>query len=127
MKRTKEEAAEVAASWWSEKIARPKFDAGADNPGLAMAEIIATVNAATIEESNQCNFKDILKEKILNRLGKVNQVYLGSDYAPEGILALAMDEANIPLGNCPWKTSMWIEIDGTVSVSYGYGRPVVEL
>ena len=36
--RTKEEAAEIAASWWAEKVARPVYNAGADSMAMVMAE-----------------------------------------------------------------------------------------
>ena len=126
--RSKDAAAEIAASWWADRVVRPTFDAGADSPAMVMAEVLATVGAAKIEESNKLKFHNILKRKILDKLMKTNyQVYLGCDYSPEGILAEAMNEAEIPSSNAPWKTSMWIDPDGSVSVKYGYGKPVVDL
>ena len=126
--RTKEEAAEVAASWWAEKIVRPKFDAGSDTPAMMMAEALATMGTAKIEESDQERFKNILKQKILDNLKKTNYTFgIHCDYHPEGILEEAIVEAKIPSTNAPWKTSMWIDSDGTVSVKYGYGKPVVDL
>lgn len=126
--RSKEEAAEIAASWWADKIVAPKFDAGADSPAMIMAEVMATVNAKKIDTSDRDNFKNILKKKILEKLNKSNyQIGIHTDYAPEGILDEAMIESNIPSSNAPWKTSMWIDPDGTVSVKHGYGKGVVDL
>ena len=126
--RTKDAAAEIAASWWADKVVRPTFDAGADSPAMMMAEVMATIGAAKIEESAKDKFKNILKQKILNEFNRTNyQIGIHCDYHPEGILDEAITEADIPSSNVPWKTSMWIDPDGTVSVKYGYGRGVVDL
>ena len=126
--RSKDAAAEIAASWWADKVVKPTFDAGADSPAMMMAEVMATVGAAKIEEPNKLKFHNILKRKILDKLMNTNyQVGLYCDYHPEGILAEAMNEANIPSSNAPWKTSMWIDTDGSVSVKYGYGKSVIDL
>ena len=126
--RTKEEAAEIAASWWAEKVARPVYNAGADSMAMVMAEVMATVNATKVEETEQERFKKILKKKILEKIENAKYTFgIHCDYAPEGILSEAMMEASIPTSNAPWKTSMWIDADGTVSVKHGYGRGVVDL
>ena len=126
--RTKEEAAEIAASWWADRVVRPTFDAGADSPAMMIAEVMATVNASKVEETEQERFKKILKNKILEKIKNAKYTFgIHCDYSPEGILSEAMMEASIPTSNAPWKTSMWIDADGTVSVKHGYGRGFIDL
>lgn len=127
-KRTVEEAADIAASWWADKVVKPKFDAGADSSAMVIAELLASMQTQSISDSSKEKFKNILKQKIIDRFEKTNyQIYLGCDYSPEGILSEAIAEADLPSGNAPWKTSMWIDRDGSVSVKYGYGATIKEL
>lgn len=127
MKLTKAQI-EVAVAWWMDKLRAPKFDTlgphrRSDDPA-ALAEIMATVAPRPDPESIAA-FGQALQH-ILEQWDKPFPCILRVDYHPGLLLAQAAEEAGLDPGNItlfPWKTTMWLKTDGSVTVCYGYGAP----
>jgi len=133
--------AQAAARWWGERLKRPRFQGetredkmrGA-NTGMDMAEILATLNSANTDRSDDKvdAFVEALAAEIENRL-KTSGNYgfsFGVDYHPDAILLDALSKAGFSgadtMSILPWKTSMWVKPTG-VKVSEGYGSSTVEV
>jgi len=115
----------VACNWWGNALRRPKFDAGADSPQLAMTEEVLerTAEYYSITEEQIASFKvrlTTLLEKDPN--GLIGFYGLHVDYDPDATLREALTHADIPTSRAPIKTNMNFH-DGGVYVSYGYGAP----
>lgn len=112
----------LAVNWWANVIQHPKFDAGADNPGLVIAEILALQNVQEISEEDL----HIFRLRLANLLSQpLTNDTLSVDYTPCLLLVAATQGTKIPTSNFPWKTCMWFGQESTVSVSYGYRADTV--
>lgn len=122
---TIEELAEVASNWWYEKVKSPRFDAGADNSALSMAEGLMTIFAAKDRkksgENSAEHFKVALKYIITRELAK-GYCSLDCDYGPDKLLTEACQISGFPTSSIPWKSYMHINSkNGTVEAKCGYG------
>ena len=127
---SKEEIAEVAAKWWTDKINFPRFDMGATTKSEAMCEIMATVLAAknAPSEDTVSKFCSIFKEKLLERMDKEKHIMIDVDYAPDMFLGDVMREAGVDRSLAPWKTCMSIDTNTmSIKVKHGYGDRLSEL
>jgi hypothetical protein len=73
-------------------------------------------------------FCNALKNQVLDRVLRGEDVFLDVDYHPCDVLRQSITLAGIPEDNMPWKT--WTQIDvktGEVTAKNGYGANVVIL
>jgi hypothetical protein len=123
---TAQTPARAAADWWANAVGAPTFDAGADSPSLATAEVMASMLAATSPVSNDSatKFRDLLEQKIAQALSYDlgRGISLGVDYGPDQELGDIAQAAGISSSRFPWKTNMWV-YHTHVIVSAGYAAP----
>ena len=111
----------VAADWWAEAVANPKFDNGDAFTSLFAA--VLTADMQKPESGEIQRFKENLGLEILAGLIKnPNYFSLDVDYDPDYHLANAACKAGFRGGvlQFPWKTTMYITKD-KVTVRAGYG------
>jgi hypothetical protein len=133
MKLTNEQI-EKAVVWWADRVAKPTFRALNDeerkspgNDGMKFAELLATMNVLPVTQEQRVKFMDALRAQleIESMFGVLD--YLSVDYGPCTVLSNAAKIAEISENNFPWKTNMWFNDDGTVTVSLGYQGEQVKL
>lgn len=116
-----QEQAQIAAQWWADQIAAPKFDNGDDSNAGGMAMALAMMAHNPVESDSVEEFKNELEALIIDRQPRGIHV----DYGPDAILSDAAKMAGMVDGGIvqfPWKTNMWLR-DGGIEVSCGYGSP----
>lgn len=121
MAKSIKEIADIAAGWWADVVANPKFDNGDDSQSGGIAMVMAMMGKKEIEPVTIEKFREVLSRAIEAKINK-NPDYkgvIGCDYGPDGTLRAAAEEAGMPDNNFPWKTTMWFD-QNHVSVSYGY-------
>lgn len=129
--------AAAVARWWGNVIVNPNFDNGADDMGNIMAQGIATMGHEQIRDDIERHvgaFVHILEGAIDDAL-QDNPYFgrnLSTDYHPDRILADAaaasgMSERGIDMFVFPWKSSTYIEADGTVAARMGYGKAAKQI
>jgi len=121
-----DEQIKKAAEWWADHVARPTFKTLSDeersDPGsqpAAFAELLAHALVEPITEEQREKFISALSEDLKNSGN--SHWGLSVDYGPDQRLSMAADKAGISSNNFPWKTNMWFDEDGGVTVSLGYG------
>lgn len=115
--RLSKEQIDVAVNWWGDVICNPKHDNGDDSRQGAMTSMLAAMATHTISEEQ----KDAFKEELVGLLKSELPLHgLHCDYGADMTLSKAMEKANIPGTNAPWKTNMNFH-GGGVTVRYGYG------
>jgi hypothetical protein len=115
-----------AAKWWREQLENPTFDAGANDPHMVMATVLANMLAEKHEPDD--GRLDVFERELRRALARETR-YISSlsvDYHPGPILRDAADRAGIDHSRFPWKTRMSFR-DGKVLVSLGYGASQVEI
>ena len=136
MKSTKEIAI-IAATWWADKVANPKFDNGDKSLEGFMTKSWASKAVQPVDQVQRNKFIEHLVNSITTKLDRQSteillpgqelippaDMVLGADYGPDRELLGAGLYSGIPSMNFPIKTVMWIDKDH-VSVSYGYGADV---
>jgi len=138
-----------AAAWWRDQVAGPgylsKFRNGDTSPAGETAQVMASLTAlqSPLPAAEQFDrFEQALVARVLAFMqrdpfptrpyeGAARYLVLSVDYAPEGELRKAAEEARITSG-FPWKTTMWVNWDARpeccyVEVRAGYGRPTERL
>ena len=125
-----EDTARRAAKWWSNFLkSGSKLDHG-DNSmtgfvakGLGFSLQKKIMDTYTPEKIQM--FEDVLVEELMKYSSYTRTVVLGVDYHPDKLLGDAAQAAEITVDSVlPWKTHMYIEEDGLIKVSYGYGAPL---
>ena len=120
--------AKAAAGWWANMLRQgiaPSLVRHAGHMSLGSALMDATrapspsLTAAHIEA-----FETALVERLVSKLTEPTAdardlAYLAVDYGPEGDLARAIADANLPACPLPFKTKMQVSDDG-ISVAVGY-------
>lgn len=128
MSKSIEEIAKIAATWWADKVAKPKFDNGDNSDNGGMAQLLAALGTKPVGIEAREKFISELKSKIEKRIywepkyERVPRMVLSVDYGPDKDLYEAAEAAGVNKMNFPWKTTMWID-KNHVSVSYGYRTP----
>ena len=133
MKLSKEQI-DVAVEWWQRAIERPKFDTLGPTRGrdreetysAGFAEAVATVLASQhgVTDASVEKFGAALRKQLeafndeIHCLNRNAQLY--ADYDPFGMLREAFIESGVDTSRCPWKTCMWFDEDGGVTVRSGY-------
>ena len=123
MRDMREEIAQKASEWWTNIIAMPKFDNGADGVENMFASALATLNVRDVSAKHLETFKNELYIYIFGRLQSLDtgmSIILDCDYSPDRNLKSIAEHNDIPVSNFPWKTTMWIYNDACI-VRYGYG------
>jgi len=107
----------VAIKWWGDVICNPKHDNGDDSTQGVMTSVLAVRATQEISEKQ----KDAFKEELAGLLKNESSFHgFHCEYGADTTLSKAMQKANIPEMNAPWKTNMNFH-DGGVTVRYGYG------
>lgn len=116
----------IAVEWWTKALFRHSFDNGDPSPQGDMAMVLATLAAEKNlpTEAEASKFALALVGQLMSH-PRDRRITLDCDYGPGRYLYEAAEQAGISSLVFPWKTTMWLELDGSVSVSEGYGRPVV--
>jgi hypothetical protein len=141
--------ARQAAAWWRDQIAGPgylsKFNNGDTSQAGELARVMASTAALKSPQpvaSQFDRFEHALSERVLAFLqrdpspsrpsyeGPARYLALSVDYAPEGELRKAAEEAQV--SGFPWKTTMWVNWDADAAKCYievrcGYGAPTQRL
>jgi hypothetical protein len=133
-----------AAAWWRDQVAGPgylsKFRNGDTSQAGETAQVMASLTAlqSLSPAAEQFDsFEQALAARVLAFMqrdpfptrpyeGTARYLALNVDYAPEGELRKAAEEARITSG-FPWKTIMWVNWDARpeccyVEVRAGYGQ-----
>ena len=133
MSNTKNETARKAASWWACQLRNPtlgNFNMGENSQigGFAMMAGFILANQTIPNEAKIKNFEIILEQKILKELETHAAIAIMTDYGPvSNVLTEALLSANIDTQCIPWKTYMWIDANGKISVSTGYNSTPKEI
>lgn len=110
-----------AVDWWAREIRKGGIqdNGGSESREGFMAMILATNLRNDTSKKITDEQIDIFKDALTKRLEKDNIVRIDTDYHPCYILSKAAEEAGIDKLCFPWKTTMILNPDGTVTV-YGY-------
>lgn len=119
---SKQEVANMAATWWADKVTAPEFDNGDPSFTGFLGSFLAAQLVKPVELEQREKFISILVDTILASLDDGRQFTLSVDYGPDGYLSTAAELAGIGSNNFPWKTVMWID-ENHISVRCGYGAP----
>jgi hypothetical protein len=114
---TKEEAARIAAAWWTNEIANNSMSQGLTEQQLSDFQGILE------EKINDWLKKDEYWEEDERTKGGTAHRVIFVDYKPNLLLKSAAEQAGIDKSLFPIKTFMWLDPDG-VRVSLGYGAPL---
>ena len=118
----KEALAEKAANWWADQISNPRFDNNPDSMAAVFASILASSSASKVNDDQRSKFIEKFKEIFIDKFNRFSRFSIDVDYGPEKDLADAMEYAEIPLSNAPWKTCMIVDSrNNTIEVKMGYG------
>ncbi|MGI4759886.1 MAG: hypothetical protein ACRYF0_04215 [Janthinobacterium lividum] len=141
--------AQQAAAWWRDQVAGPgylsKFRNGDTSQAGETAQLLASMAALQSPQPAAeafDRFEQALTARVLAFLqrdpspsrsyeGVARYLVLSVDYAPEGELRKAAEDARLTSG-FPWKTTMWVNWDARpecchVEVRAGYGAPTQRL
>ena len=114
--------ADKAANWWADQISNPRFDNSPDNIAAIFASILASSSVFKVNDDQRSKFIEKFKEIFINKFNRFSRFSIDVDYGPEKDLADAMEYAEIPLSNAPWKTCMTVDSkDYSIEVKMGYG------
>ena len=123
---------QTAVDWWVERLIDSKVGGSIGNDkDSAQMMALATAHKLFIQ-SQKINvgqlglFKDLLSNKIMNRLKRGFEVELSADYGPIGILREALEEAGIADSKTSFKTLMKVNVDSVI-VQEGLGAEVKEI
>lgn len=113
---------EVAARWWADQLRRGTKQDNGDGQGFVNILAVMKGHGAPLDKC------DLFEAALLRLLDERNPDILSTDYAPEGILAKAAQEAGVSdsCGPFPMKTVMWIE-KNQVQLKHGYGAAIQKL
>jgi hypothetical protein len=135
--------AQQAARWWRQQLADPgylgKFNNGDTSRNGELTQIMASMVALSSpgpDTSALDQFEQLLTAALWQRLErnpspkKQEDIVLGTDYAPEGLLREIGAAAQV--SGFPWKTTMWVcwaaeAAECYVEVRHGYGAPARRL
>lgn len=120
-----QEQAQIAAQWWADQIASPKFDNGDDSNAGGMSMMLAMIAHKPVANEGIEKFKTDLATLIIER----SPYSIGVDYGPDAILRDAATLSGLEdngIVQFPWKTNMWFRA-GSIAVSCGYGAPTETL
>lgn len=111
---------EKAAIWWIDVAAKSdnKYDSGDPVIDNAMKSSISEPNP--ILPAQRLMFINNFIEIMNNRHPNLN-VIIGIDYGLEGILEDCLQNTGVSHNIFPIKTDMYINSNGTIEVSLGYG------
>lgn len=127
MSMNNEELARKAANWWREAYNRPRFDNGDNSLAGGVAVLAALMMSDKPSAEVGDKFEEELYNSILKHLDKTDgDMYISTDYAPDGTLSNACNASGMNINNTPWKTSMTIS-NGKVVVCPGYGSSSIEI
>lgn len=113
---------EALVNWWTDRLRAPKFDNGGTDPANMMAQMLASMNAAHTRPSDDGleEFGSALRERLS---GDDAPHYLTVDYGPDSNLRAAASAGSIDASRFPWKTTAWVNENGSVKATCGYGAP----
>lgn len=122
-------AAQKVADLWAEQLVKPtNKDNGDDNPMLFLLATHNTIHAQqSLDAVKLQNFKTalilLIGQEILGEWPQSANYYhhITTDYGPEGLLAQAAEQAQIPGGCFPWKSCTRIHLnDNLIDYRFGY-------
>jgi len=119
MPKTIQEIAKIAATWWADQIANPKFDNGDSSFTGFMCNHLANKLVKPVAKDMREAFIEALSSAIVTNLEGRRVLPFGVDYGPDRILSDAAKKAGMPENNFPWKTMMWVS-KNHVSAALGY-------
>ena len=116
-----DEISKIAAEWWADRVAAPKFDNRDKSTAGFMGMALASMLVKPVEEGSREKFISALSEIIFREFDNMvgRKMTLGVDYGPDRNICEAAEVAGISTNNFPWKTVMWIG-ENRVSVRCGY-------
>lgn len=123
-KKLTENMAKVAAKWWADRLREgAKLDNADPSKIGGMTFMMGKMLQSSMAQKRSFEqiqlFEDILYKKLLD----YDHFWIGIDYHPIKIFIEAAKEAGFELSmSClPWKTHMYFDESGEVTVRYGYG------
>lgn len=104
-----------AAQWWREQLGRPadanKYEAGAPVAAVMVGSVATHEPQYRLSqlESFEAELGAALYKQVVSRWRvKVSVLCIGTDYAPDELLAVAAAAHGISPNSFPWKTLSWI-------------------
>lgn len=129
-------AARAAAEWWAQQIADPTFrnTTAEEDRASSANELLGAVYARglagmlsdrhPVTAEQLATFTNALETIIIRDTREDGWHYgLHVDYHPDSSLTEAAQAAGVDESRFPWKTHLWLRMDGTVIARLGYGAP----
>jgi hypothetical protein len=116
-----EQQAEVASKWWANQLRHPHNDMGIDDP---MPNLLLGMLACESRPDDERidKFQKRLKEELMVAdWWDIRILDVDYNLDKNSVLSKVSQELDISEYAFPVKTTMWINKDGTVEVSNGYG------
>lgn len=119
MRRTIEEAAEIAAKFWTESVEKPEFFDRIGDKQSYMRRCLADMAVLPIDADHLLHFYMGIKDSIMDILETEDYAILYSKLSPGDVLKDIFEKTNMPFENCTWYYTSIIYKDGTVLLCEG--------
>ena len=119
LQRTIDEAADIAAKFWSKVIEHPEFNDGIGDKQSHMRKCLADMAVMPIDADHLIHFYTCIKDTIIDAFETEDYVILYSKLSPGDVLRDIFEKTNMPFENCPWYYTSIIYKDGTVLLCEG--------